>query len=104
MSKSRYVKTYVKTSLYNLMKIDWQDSIKIKPKLRTYIIFKTEFETEHYIKYHMSKRNRSLLAQFRLGILPINIEIGRYSNIPLDRRICNIIYVKQITLKMNIIF
>ena len=36
----------------------------------------------------MSTRNRSLLAQFRLGILPLFIETGRYSNISAENRIC----------------
>ena len=28
------------------------------------------------------------MAQFRLGILPLEIEIGRYRDIPLSKRIC----------------
>ena len=28
------------------------------------------------------------MAQFRLGILPINVEVGRYRNIPLEDRKC----------------
>ena len=81
----------VTNSLYNLMKNDyWLNAVNIKPKVRTYVLFKSEFETENYIKYYMSKRNRSLLAQFRLGILPLHLELGRFSNTPLDGRTCNI--------------
>ncbi len=38
----------------------------------------------------MSKRNRSLLAQFRLDILPLKITISRYSNTPVNDRLCKL--------------
>ena len=31
---------------------------------------------------------RSLIAQFRAGILPLNIEVGRYRNVPLEEHLC----------------
>ena len=31
---------------------------------------------------------RSCLAQFRAGILPIEIELGRYRNVPAEQRLC----------------
>ena len=37
---------------------------------------------------NLSRRQRSLLAQFRSGVLPLRIETGRYRNERLDRRIC----------------
>ena len=67
---------------------DWKRQILTKPKLRTYRIFKTELETELYVKYHLPRRQRSLLAQFRLGILPLRIETGRYDNTPIENRLC----------------
>ena len=36
------------------------------------------FEPETYIIKCMSRRRRSLMSQFRTGILPIEIETGRY--------------------------
>lgn len=38
----------------------------------------------------MSRYNRPILAQYRCGILPLNIEVGRYRNIPLDNRLCTL--------------
>ena len=55
--------------------------IESKPKLRTYKLFKSDFSTEEYILKHRSKYERSILCQFRIGILPLNIETGRYKNI-----------------------
>ena len=44
--------------------------------------------TESYITLSLDKRIRSYYAQFRSGILPIMVEIGRYYNIPLEQRFC----------------
>ena len=48
------------------------------------------------------KKIRSRMAQFRLGILPLHIETGRYDNKPVFDRKCN--YVNYISSKMNTIF
>ena len=41
-------------------------------------MFKYIFEPETYIIKCMSRRRRSLISQFRTGILPLEIETGRY--------------------------
>ena len=38
----------------------------------------------------MSKRARSLFTQFRHGILPLKIETGRFRNLPVEQRICEL--------------
>ena len=38
----------------------------------------------------MSRHTRSLFAQFRLGILPIKIETGRFSRQELENRTCDV--------------
>ena len=51
---------------------------KKPPKLRMYIMFTDIFEPGTYIIMCMSRRRRSLMSQFRTGILPLEIETGRY--------------------------
>ena len=60
---------------------EWKCNLLHKPKLRTYSAFKHSFATELYVKQTMSRSRRSLLAQFRLGILPLEIETARYTPI-----------------------
>ena len=45
---------------------------------------------EKYITCNLPRIHRSLLAQFRAGILPINVEIGRFRNLPLEDRVCKL--------------
>ena len=55
-----------------------------------YNLYKYSKETEEYLSLNIKKYHRSLFAQFRFGILPLQIEIGRYRNINLVDRICPI--------------
>jgi len=68
----------------------WKSQVVIKPKLRTYITFKNKINTEPYVNCLMSKRARSLFTQFRHVILPLRIETGRFRNLPVEQRICEL--------------
>ena len=61
-----------------------------KPKLRTYIRFKDNVDTEVYVKYLTSRSARSLFAQFRHGILPLRIETGRFRHLQAEERLCEL--------------
>ena len=62
--------------------------MKDKPKLKTYITFKKHYGLENYLTCNLSRSKRSILAQFRLGILPLKVETGRFSNTVREERIC----------------
>ena len=66
----------------------WKNSITQSPKLRTYILFKNYFHSEFYVQNLKNRQLRSLLAQFRCGILPLHIETGRIVNTPAHMRYC----------------
>ena len=77
-----------KNNLFERLKNTWSESILLKPKLRTYILFKHEFCIEKYVTVNLSLSDRSYLAQFRAGNLPLHIETGRYVNTPVEERFC----------------
>ena len=68
---------------------DWLKNVSMKPKLRSYVMFKNVFKSESYVKMAHSKMSRSIFAQLRLGILPLEIETGRFRNIPSESRMCH---------------
>ena len=81
----------VKSKLLCIYQEKWYSEIINKPKLRFYKKFKKNYCTESYLLYNSITRiQRSYLTQLRLGILQINVEIGRYKNMTLEKRICNI--------------
>ncbi len=55
-----------------LGKKQWKEKALSRPKWRVY---KEQRGEEQYVLTGMSRRERSLLAQFRFGILPLEIEV-----------------------------
>ena len=76
--------------------IDWHQELLNKPKLRTYVTFKSGLHVEDYLYYVTNRRSRSLLGQFRMGILPLYVETGRFNNTPLERRLCTCCSLNEI--------
>ena len=69
---------------------EWRLAIANKPKLRSYIKFKCQYKVEDYCTLNMLKSKRSLLAQLRLGVLQLQVEVGRFHGTPLDKRTCQL--------------
>ena len=59
-------------------------------KLRTYRLHKDRISTEPYVTANISRYERSILAKIRSGTLPLEVETGRYRQVPLDERICKL--------------
>ena len=59
-------------------------------KLRYYNLYKYDKTTEDYLLLNLTRYQRSIFAQFRYGILPLQIEVGRYRGVPLSDRSCQI--------------
>ena len=68
----------------------WKERLQNVPKLRTYQTVKNNFQTEKYVTLDIPKYYRSILAQFRCGVLPIRIETGRFKGEALCDRLCTL--------------
>ena len=66
------------------------NNVTTVPKLRSYVTFKTEFKTEKYLLLNLSRKERSLMAQLRYGILLLRIETCRYVGESPDERLCKL--------------
>ena len=60
--------------------------------------------TEEYVKINLKRRERSVLAQFRLGILPIRIETGRFIGEKVEDRLCRMCNQNQIENEIHFLF
>ena len=58
-------------------------------KLRAYKLFKTEYKVEEYVLKVKAVSQQSAISRFRCGWAPLNLEIGRFFNIPANERFCN---------------
>ena len=68
---------------------EWQHEVLMKPKLELYAQHKENIDVEYYVKCHMKKAERSLLAQLRSGTLGLKMETGRFVGISINERICD---------------
>ncbi len=66
---------------------EWKIESLNKPKLCTYVKFKTCFKIEDHVMSFMSHQQRSYLAQLSSGILPLDIETGRWYGVREEDRI-----------------
>ena len=94
----------IKDQLMNKQNDMWKQAVPKKPKLRTYCLFKETMDIENYIKYNLSSSERSAMAQFRFGILPLNIGTGRFRNQALDERLCTLCEFNEIEDESHFLF
>ena len=87
-SKSVIDLNYAWSKITELACERWKIELRSKPKLLTYMLLKGDMNTEPYANYCYNRQTRSLLAQFRLGILPLHIETGRFKRLPVEERVC----------------
>ncbi len=80
----------------NVVNDELKTNIFIKPKLITYVLFKEYYWTENYVKYCMFGQQRSLIAQLRLGILPIHLETCKFRGKQLDESICQLCDTQEV--------
>ena len=52
----------------------------------------------------MSRPKRSILAQFRTGILPLKVETGRFQQLPVEDRTCDFCLGSQIEDEKHFLF
>ena len=81
----------------------WRSDLQNKPKLRSYMKFKNNINVENHVTYCKSKHTRSLIAQFRVGTYPLQIEVGRYCHIPLENRLCTLCCLNKIDGEFHIV-
>ena len=82
----------------------WWDRIDNKPKLVLYKQIKSVYETENYVSLCLKRGQRSMLAKLRLGILPINVELGRYNGTERQNRVCPLCNKGAVEDEIHILF
>ena len=94
----------IKDTLYSLHQNKWSQDILYKPKLRTFVTIKSCYGSEKYVCAPLSKRQRSLCAQLRSGILPLHLETGRYRGVIEEERICTYCDLNDIENEFHFMF
>ncbi len=67
----------------------WTSSLDMA-KLCTYRELFDEQDHMIIVYTNLTRRQRSLVVKLKIGILPLGVEVGRFTNKPLEERICHI--------------
>ena len=79
---------YVQQSLLTQYESAWRIEMLNKSKLSNYVQIKQSIKTSPYVKINLDKGKRSLMCQLMSGILPLQLELGRYTNTCREMRKC----------------
>ena len=90
--------------LVSNFKNTWVTNLTFKPKLRLYRQIKHDINPERYVKLNLTSSQRSFMAQLRFGILPIQVETGRFSRLKLEDRICQQCQAMNIEDELHFLF
>ncbi len=71
-------------------RIHWSTEVKKFSKLDLLAKIKPNFGIEKYLELDLDRYDKSLLSQFRYGILPLELETGRYKGIDRENRLCTL--------------
>ena len=93
-----------KTILHEKEKSEWIQGIQSVSKLSNYVKFKKEYCAESYIYKIHNRAHRSVFAQLRCGILPLKIETGRYTHIPIEFRMCTFCNANAVENEIHFLF
>ena len=69
-------------------RISWQSESLKKPKLRTYVKIHNFDSKQVIVRSNLTRYQRSLVTQLKMGILPLKFETDRYQGIPPENRLC----------------
>ena len=94
----------IKMTSLEKYKQKWSEEILYKPKLRTYCLIKSVYQTEQYVTLNLTRAQRAVCAQLRCGILPLAIETGRFHAIPEEDRKCHLCDLREVENEMHFLF
>ena len=81
---------FIRNKLLEKNQHEWKAECLMKPKLRTYVEA-ARFEGEcALVKSNLSRKKRSVMAKLMTGILPLEVEVGRFQGVPKEERSCRV--------------
>ena len=79
--------TVIRDRIHDREELHWRTQCLLKPKLRTYNLLKTQLRMEPFLRVH-HRGGIPELVKLRGGTNRLRIEKGRYTNEPVNERLC----------------
>ncbi len=81
----------------------WDDAER-KSKLCSYVEFKDRSDPTTLVSSNLKRYNRSLLAKLLCGILPLEVETGRYIDVKKEFRFCTVCKTRKVEDEYHFLF
>ncbi len=88
----------------DISRLEWKEETKTKPKLRTYVKIKDFGDPTCLVKTSLSRCQRSLTTQLMCGILPLELEVGRYLGVDKRFRYCKVCRLRKVEDELHFLF
>ena len=86
----------IRQRIIDVYQQSWYAEINNSNRLQSYSIFKHNFELEKYLTSNIEQKYKVALTRFRTSSHSLQIETGRYENLPREQRICQMCNMKKI--------
>ena len=83
---------------------EWKGAAEKMSKLDTYVKIKDFTEVGVLVKSNLPRGSRSLVSRFLCGILPLEVETGRYNDTKRELRFCQVCGTQQVEDEMHFLF
>ena len=87
-----------------LSRKQWDEDALTKSKLDSYVLFRNRYTKNILAKMKLNRRTRSAITRLAAGILPIEVEIGRYTNIKREKRLCKVCHLNKVEDEAHFLF
>ena len=90
--------------LHKLNRDLWRVEATTKPKLRTFILIHDFYEHKIMVHKNLQRNHRSLITKLKCGVLPLNLELGRYKDSPIETRLCYVCNLGVLESEIHFLF
>ena len=80
----------VQSAICHYSREGWWEEAYNKPKLHTYVQVRNQADPPTLATSYIKRYHRSLLSKLLMGILPLEIEVGRYLNVKPEHQYCKV--------------
>ena len=86
----------IRQRIIDVYQQSWYSEINNSSRLESYCIFKHDFELEKYLTINIEQKYKLALTRFRVSSHNLQIETGRYEDLPRQQRLCQLCNMRKI--------
>ena len=99
-----YDLTDVRNRIVKHVRQEWWSEVSLKPKLRTYAQIRAPDMEKPVVRANIERQQRAILSRLLCGILPLEIETGRFVGVKPENRLCTVCGLAAVEDEMHFLY